>query len=251
MSSDASHEHAPATPAWINNPPSTKIQADASAAARGELLKQKWKQSAAFRARVGKNLKDVGSKAAPVMGKVGNQLQKVNLARLIDEMEHDQELADKLEFINNETKEENARKDLVREATEACQKEIEDHLENFLEEYPDATYEEWIKELHPDNIEQGMLLEGTDFAVVDARFYVEESDHRLMWNRHEKVPEGRHVVARSLKNTPSNSVDFLDDPSETVQSTCGGCDFMPNFTSGSESWGAEEADKPNDGDLLE
>ena len=37
------------------------------------------------------------------------------------------------------------------------------------------TYEEWIADLHPDNAE---YADGS----IDHRFYVEESDHRQLWN---------------------------------------------------------------------
>lgn len=47
------------------------------------------------------------------------------------------------------------------------------HLEEFVIKNPSGTYEEWIGELHPDNFHDG---------VLDHRFYVEDSDHRKLWN---------------------------------------------------------------------
>ena len=178
----------------------------------------------------------MGKNVGTLTKNVGNQLQKVNLAKLIDELEHDQELADKLEFINQETKEEADRKDLVRQATEACHAEIENHLEDFLERCPDATYEDWILDLHPDNVEQGRLFE--NFTEVDLRFYVKDSDHRLLWNRHEKVPEERHVAARTFKHTSAHAqpVDLLDDYTDNAPSS----GASPNFTAGMESEHGED-----------
>jgi hypothetical protein len=47
------------------------------------------------------------------------------------------------------------------------------HLEDFVIKNPSGTYEEWIGQLHPDNFHEG---------VLDHRFYVEDSDHRKLWN---------------------------------------------------------------------
>lgn len=137
---------------------------------------------------------------------VGNTMQKLNLAKLIDDMEHDQELADQLEEINLDIHEEAERKDLVREAISACQAEIESHLEAFLEAHPDATYENWIQDLHPDNVVEGKLL--PDFVEVDHRFYVEESDHRLLWN--ERAPLDRTVPPRTYQLNEEGNIDLLD-----------------------------------------
>lgn len=47
------------------------------------------------------------------------------------------------------------------------------HLDEFLITHPEGTYEQWIGKLHPDNV---------DGTTVDHRFYVEDSDHRILWN---------------------------------------------------------------------
>ena len=54
-------------------------------------------------------------------------------------------------------------------------KEVSTHLESFLHDNPTASYEEWISSLHPDNAE---YADGS----IDHRFYVEDSDHRILWN---------------------------------------------------------------------
>ena len=93
---------------------------------------------------------------------------------MIDALEKKQELADYMEEMNNENSEEQERKRLCREATAACLKEIHDHCIRYLKQHPDdASYEEWIKECHPENAELG---------YVDHRFYVRDSDHRIIWN---------------------------------------------------------------------
>ena len=66
------------------------------------------------------------------------------------------------------------------------------HLEEFLITHPESTYEQWIAALHPENVEEGS-------AMIDHRFYVEDSDHRILWN--EKIEGEREFVpARSLKD---------------------------------------------------
>lgn len=128
---------------------------------------------------------------------VGNALQKINLVKLIDDMEHDQELADELEVVNRETTQEAERKAMVQEALAACRAEIEDHLTTFLFFHPTAAYEEWIQDLHPENVDRGQLL--TDLKTVDMRFYVADSDHRLLWNA--RVTDASRRVAARRYNT--------------------------------------------------
>jgi len=111
---------------------------------------------------------------------LGNKFQNMNLGRIIDQMEQDQGLADSLEALNSRMKEEVERHSVRREAEELSMKVITDHLHGFLEAHPEGTYEEWISDLHPENANQGKLL--ADIQQIDDRFYVMESDHRLLWN---------------------------------------------------------------------
>jgi hypothetical protein len=70
---------------------------------------------------------------------------------------------------------------LKQEAYQACLDAIRGHLAAFLEETPDCSYEEWIEELHPENAKSTRnLVRG---ASIDHRFYVEDSDHRKLWNQ--------------------------------------------------------------------
>jgi hypothetical protein len=108
--------------------------------------------------------------------KVGTALQKVNIAKWIDDLERDQNVADELDRVNQENREEQERKDLCRQAEQACLLAVKEHLQSFLQEKRDAAYEEWIGELHPDNIKD----DGS--GTVDPRFYIQDSDHRILWN---------------------------------------------------------------------
>lgn len=145
----------------------------------------------------------------PGLRSVGKTLNKINLLKLIDDMEHDQELADKLDRINQEVKDENQRKDLVRKAIAECHAEIAKHLDDFLEEReahannPFApSYEEWIADLHPENV---VYDDGnTNHLQVDLRFFVEKSDHRVLWNQRMEAQPHRQVKVRTYEEYHSN-----------------------------------------------
>jgi hypothetical protein len=142
-------------------------------------------------------------------------VQKINVGRWIEDLERDQELADKLEDANKEYRQEAARRELVATVKEECMNAVRVHLQNYLQsrcryfEDQDQTslistatstmpatnhtsavstaadrhrvgiisYEDWIAELHPDNYHP-------DTRTIDARFYVAHSDHRLLWNEY-------------------------------------------------------------------
>jgi len=77
---------------------------------------------------------------------------------------------------------------MKQEAYQACLAEVEAHLDTFLQGNPQATYEEWIAEIHPEN----MRTNTNDGEIpIDHRFYMEASDHRLLWNA--RVDVDRHV----------------------------------------------------------
>jgi hypothetical protein len=138
--------------------------------------------------------------------KVGDVLQKVNIGKWIDELERDQEIADELNRQNIDNEEENERKQIVREAQEACMDAIRVHLHSFLLDDSEniSTYEDWIAELHPDNIittitnkneDSNKQTEQQQFSI-DPRYYLTDSDHRIMWNdaiskmdQHQQIKE--------------------------------------------------------------
>ena len=112
-------------------------------------------------------------------------LRNLNLPRLIDELEHQHE----------EQLQEDERRAMVNEAVAACMKDITEHLRDFIHKHPFAEYEDWIRALHPDN------ADFEDGKTIDHRFYVEDSDHRLMWNGEMVKLGGRIVEARHILPT--------------------------------------------------
>jgi hypothetical protein len=130
------------------------------------------------------NLSDnIRKKPLKLKKKLGGALQKLNVAKWIDDLEKDQDLADNLDRINADNADEQERKEICRQAMEACLNTMRDHLLEFLGDNPQASYEEWIANLHPDNI--NYKTDGlTSTPLIDHRFYVEDSDHRILWNEH-------------------------------------------------------------------
>mmetsp|Transcript_29083 Transcript_29083/g.40726 ORF Transcript_29083/g.40726 Transcript_29083/m.40726 type:complete len:221 (-) Transcript_29083:192-854(-) len=146
--------------------------------------------------KIGKFVKVPITKLGATVRNIGQTLYNKSPAKWIDDLEHDQHLADKLEDINIELQEDHDRHMLRQEAAEATFQLIQQHLEEFLNENPDAMYEEWIEKLHPENVHSSpdsINLVPTQDSThagrnrtrsfhVDHRFYVEDSDHRRMWN---------------------------------------------------------------------
>ena len=131
-------------------------------------------------------MKKVGSKAkataiavAKVPQQIGRGILSVpqTISKIANKNKDNEKLdfADKLDFINKEIVEGQGNRRMVRESMAECMKEVSTHLESFLHENPSASYEEWIASLHPDNAE---YADGS----IDHRFYVEDSDHRILWN---------------------------------------------------------------------
>ncbi|KAG7348005.1 hypothetical protein IV203_016710 [Nitzschia inconspicua] len=161
--------------------------------------------------------------AGNALKKVGSQLQKINLGKLIDQMETDQSLADSLEKLNERMKEEVERQEIRREAEAKSMEVIQDHLEVFLQERPEATYEDWIEDLHPENAHQGKLFH--DIQEIDARFYVMESDHRRLWNETmQKIEDNEHRIVQPRsqiwgkvqQQNQSHQVDLLSDGGDEI-----------------------------------
>ena len=112
----------------------------------------------------------------------------------------DLQLAEKLNAMNLDAEEEEARKEieqynrvlqdkkdleemmaLKEEAEASCMLATKEHLLAFIKQNPNAKYHEWIEDFHPENAHDGSLLSGLG-KTIDHRFYVEESDHRRLWN---------------------------------------------------------------------
>ena len=103
---------------------------------------------------------------------------------------------------HHEEKEDDTIQRICLEATMACLWNIIEHLFDFLEQnncnehtndaYDKSIcrcshpqYKDWIRELHPENV---------NGKVVDHRFYVQESDHRMVWNEHMKMNDRMDLV---------------------------------------------------------
>eukprot|EP00569_Conticribra_weissflogii_P019555 CAMPEP_0171423362 /NCGR_PEP_ID=MMETSP0881-20121228/1942_1 /TAXON_ID=67004 /ORGANISM="Thalassiosira weissflogii, Strain CCMP1336" /LENGTH=690 /DNA_ID=CAMNT_0011942255 /DNA_START=26 /DNA_END=2098 /DNA_ORIENTATION=+ len=140
----------------------------------------------------------------------------------------DLQLAEKLNAMNLDMEDEETRKEieqydrmeaekrdyeeammLKKEAEESCLNATREHLLEFIRKRPDAKYHEWIEDFHPENAHDGALLEGLG-KTIDHRFYVEESDHRKLWNEHlltfvdTTTSEGRMYVPARAKQWDDN-----------------------------------------------
>jgi hypothetical protein len=96
---------------------------------------------------------------------------------------------------------------ICREATEACLRAIITHLYTFIQDCDncDALFEDWLHEVHPENC---------NGLAVDHRFYVEESDHRLIWNelmerRNQFSKVVRPQYLKSVRSSLQKSVHEL------------------------------------------
>jgi hypothetical protein len=84
---------------------------------------------------------------------------------------------------------------MVHQAAQMMLELDKNHLEEFVIQNPSGTYEEWIQELHPDNFHEGIL---------DHRFYVEDSDHRKLWNDSLSGSVREFVPTKSVTTTTTN-----------------------------------------------
>lgn len=182
---------------------------------RREQMRQGWQT---LGHKIQKSSQDIGSKIQQdVLGsertmqvqqglqKVGNTIQKkFHISKL--QPQDSGGLTNQLEMLNERMKEEAMRRDVRREAEEACLETMRVHLDEFLKEInPNGTYEDWILALHPENTQDATLLQGMEYMEVDARFYVEESDHRRLWNQtvqdiHRQVPAKARMWGGPIQN---------------------------------------------------
>lgn len=114
------------------------------------------------------------------------------------QQDEDAQMRLRMDRINREREESEA---MVADAARMMLDINRRHLNEFLITHPYATYEEWIGKLHPENVTQ----QDKTTTTIDHRFYVEDSDHRMLWN--EMIGEEREFVAvRSLNN---NKLDVV------------------------------------------
>lgn len=78
-------------------------------------------------------------------------------------------------------------------------------MSRFLGQHPAATFEEWISELHPENLQADPC---TGELTVDPRFYGRHGDHRRLWNTrtslNRQVPARSSQEAKELRSFPAS-----------------------------------------------
>ena len=142
---------------------------------------------------------------------IGNVLQKVNIAKWIDDLEEQQEIIDQYKRQQNEEEEERLR--IIAEAHDACMNAIITHLHSFLVDDTKASYEDWIRELHPDNI---LINKKDGTEQLDPRYYLIDSDHRIMWNDMIKQLE-QQQQQQINSNAENNNTDGSNFTSRIVE----------------------------------
>jgi hypothetical protein len=127
----------------------------------------------------------------------GSLVAKLNIGSWINELEESQVLADDLEELNAELIEEADNKIIVASVKAECLDDIKSHLDSFVADHAGSTYDEWIGDLHPDNV----AADGT----VDSRFFATHSDHRLLWNEKMATTKGCGGGDRMVGDHPASS----------------------------------------------
>lgn len=139
---------------------------------------------------------DATNKWRKTLAKVGAKLDEIKLPGNIlpSSSSRDETASCRLEHFNREIVEEQERRLMVRDSEMACLVEMSVHLQQFLSQEPTGTYEEWIACLHPENVTLqpkkstrlfGMGKSANDnVLVLDHRFYIQDSDHRRLWNEY-------------------------------------------------------------------
>ncbi len=64
---------------------------------------------------------------------------------------------------------------LKKESKESCLSATTKHLLAFVMDNPNAKFDQWIEDLHPENAHDGTLLEGMG-KTINYRFFVKESN---------------------------------------------------------------------------
>ena len=71
-------------------------------------------------------------------------------------------------------------------------KYIKDELNDFIEQYPKATYEEFIQYLHHDNA----CIDKNGTIKIDRRLYLKDSDHLRYWKNVQKKLRKERLAQR-------------------------------------------------------
>jgi len=146
----------------------------------------------------------------------------------------DLQLAEKLNAMNIDMEDEETKKEIAqhnrmvedrremeammklkKEAEDSCLSATTEHLLAFVTDHPDAKYHQWIEDLHPENAHDGTLLEGMG-KTIDHRFFVEESDHRRIWNENlftlldpDRSTGGRDFVPARARQMDENGESVI------------------------------------------
>lgn len=97
--------------------------------------------------------------------------QRQEIANYIEEQNA---ISKYMETIVHEDADERKRNRMCRDSVAICLASMHDHCIKYLQQHPEASYEEWIENYHPDNV--------SSIGSIDHRFYVRDSDHRIIWN---------------------------------------------------------------------
>jgi hypothetical protein len=120
---------------------------------------------------------------------------------------------------------------LKRAAHDACIVVVEGHLEQFLQQRTFGSYEEWVAELHPENVYHNGK------QTFDHRFYNEDSDHLRLWNA--RVDWARNVPARSKENVAPEIFGEAEAALENLQKE--GASIAEHVAGAEEGHGAADA----------
>lgn len=157
---------------------------------RLSLSRKEKKEKDSFRMKSLRNSKKLSSKKLKFLSfspkrlqsglrNIGSIFSKVNIGRWDNGLECSQ---DSYDLANNS---ERFRVEICQQAEALCIQAVYDHLTLFLEKHPFSSYEEWIADLHPENVNRN--------GTIDHRFYMEGSDHRKIWNKHLKTESGTEL----------------------------------------------------------
>lgn len=177
----------------------------------------------------------------------GQQL-KSNITQFVEEQQQPSGgLSSQLNALNLRMKEEAERRDVQKVSEEACKNEMRNHLEEFVKKNPNGTYEQWIEDLHPENLSDPKLLKEMD-KELDLRFYVEESDHLRLWN--EKIRDPLRQVKSRNRVWKDDTKTQLNSEESAHVDLLGGDEILDNEEKKTDSGTSTEPTKGGDVDLI-
>ena len=139
-----------------------------------------------------------------------------------DQQDNNKDSVDKVAFACEEIIDSQRDRALVKESQEETMDVLRQHLGSyFMANNNEGTYEEWICQLHPDNVIEkkeggndddgngdpnGEDEEATQASkdIIDHRFYLEDSHHRILWNAFVSMLNKHELVV-----APSNNASAI------------------------------------------